>query len=47
MANNGTVMVELCGGKVEQWKSVVKQWNSHSGIVEQCWYKMGSRTVEQ
>ena len=34
--NSGTVMVEQCGGKVEQswWKSVGEQWNSHGGTVE-------------
>ena len=38
--NSRTVMVEQCGGKVEQswWNSVVEKWNSHGGtlMVEQC-----------
>ena len=46
--NSGTVMVEQCGGTVEQswWNSVVEQcggqWNSGTLIVEQC-----AGTVEQ
>ena len=38
--NSRTVMVEQCGGKVEQswWNSVVEKWNSQGGtlMVEQC-----------
>ena len=38
--NSGTVMVEQCGGTVEQcwWNSetgLVEQWNSVGGLVEQ------------
>ena len=35
--NSGTVMLEECGGTVEEcwWKSVVEQWNSVGGTVEQ------------
>ena len=45
--NSGTVLVEQCGGLVEQcWRnSVVEQWNSVGGIGEQCWWNSG--TVEQ
>ena len=46
--NSRTVMVEQCGGKVEQssWNSVVvvKHWNSHGGTV---WWYSGTLMVEQ
>ena len=35
--NSGTVVVEQCGGTVEQYGKTVKQ----------LWYKMGGGTVEQ
>ena len=40
-----TVMVEQCGGKVEQsrWNSVVEQWNSHGGTV--WWWNSEGGTV--
>ena len=44
--NSGTVMVEQCGGTVEQswWNSVAEQWNSHGGTV---WWNSGTVLVEQ
>ena len=48
--NSGTLIVEQCGGTVEQswWKSVVEQWNSPGGTVwwtvEQSWW---NSVVEQ
>ena len=43
---SGTVMVDQCGGKVEQswWNSVVEQWNSPGGTV---WWNSGTLMVEQ
>ena len=32
--NSGTVMVEQCGGTIEQsWNNVMKQWNSNGGTL--------------
>ena len=47
--NSGTVLVEQCGGTVEQcWRdSVVEQWNSVGGIGEQCWWNSGTVMVKQ
>ena len=56
--NSGTVLVEQCGGTVEQcWRnSVVEQWNSVGGtvwwnsgkvMVKQCRWNSDSRTVKQ
>ena len=44
--NSGTLMVEQCGGTVEQswWKSVVEKWNSQGGTV---WWNSGTVIVEQ
>ena len=32
---------------VEQWNSVVEQWNSDGGTVEQCWWNSETGLVEQ
>ena len=44
--NSGTVMVEKCGGTVEQssWNIVVEQWNIDGGTV---WWNSGTLMVEQ
>ena len=44
--NSGTLMVEQCGGTVEQswWNSVVEKRNSHGGTV---WWNSGTVMVEQ
>ena len=44
--HSGTVMVEQCGGTVEQswWNSVVEKWNIDSGTV---WWNSGTLIVEQ
>ena len=43
---SGTVMVEQCGGTVEQswWNTVVEKWNSHGGLV---WWNSRTVMVEQ
>ena len=43
---SGTVMVEQCGGTVEQswWNTVVEKWNSHAGLV---WWNSRTVMVEQ
>ena len=35
-SDGGTVIVELCGGKVEQcwWNTEVEEWNSGTVLVE-------------
>ena len=44
--NSRTVMVEHCGGKVEQswWNTVVEKWNRHGGLV---WWNSRTVMVEQ
>ena len=43
--NSGTVIMEQCGGTIEQssWKSVVKQWKCDGGTV---WWNSGKVMVE-
>ena len=44
--HSGTVMVEQCGGTVEQswWNTVVEKWNSHAELV---WWNSRTVMVEQ
>ena len=44
--NSGTVIVEQCGGTVEQCGETA-WWNGGTVMVEQCWWNSPKVTVEQ